>query len=102
MGVAIDIYILVLPIVAVNKLQMPTRRKVGIMLIFMTGLLYVDILFLWFTCSSDTRLTTLVRVWDRSSGLARENRGRFMGYHERKHINVSVFLSSLDSLIPKA
>ena len=65
-GLAIDIYILILPIVAVNKLQMPARRKVGIMLIFMTGLLYVDILSLCFTCPSDTRLTTLVRVWDRS------------------------------------
>lgn len=38
-GLATDIYILVLPIVAVSELQMPIRRKIGVMLIFMTGLL---------------------------------------------------------------
>ncbi|MCJ1394806.1 hypothetical protein MMC18_007686 [Xylographa bjoerkii] len=38
-GLAIDIYILVLPIVAVSKLQLTTRRKIGIMAIFMTGFL---------------------------------------------------------------
>ena len=34
----LDLYILVLPIVAVAKLQMAARRKIGIILIFMTGL----------------------------------------------------------------
>ena len=38
-GLVIDLYILILPIVAVSKLQMATRRKVGIILIFTTGLL---------------------------------------------------------------
>lgn len=38
-GLAIDIYILVLPIIAVSRLQMPTRRRIGVMLIFLTGLL---------------------------------------------------------------
>ena len=38
-GLAIDIYILVLPIIAVAQLQLPTRRKIGVSLIFMTGLL---------------------------------------------------------------
>ena len=40
-GLAIDIYILVLPIIAVSRLQMPTRRRIGVMLIFLTGLLFV-------------------------------------------------------------
>ena len=38
-GLVIDIYILILPIVAVSELQMATRRKVGIILIFATGCL---------------------------------------------------------------
>ena len=38
-GFGIDISILVLPIFAVSKLQMRTKRKIGVMLIFMTGLL---------------------------------------------------------------
>ena len=38
-GLVIDLYILILPIVAVSKLQMGTRRKVGVILIFTTGLL---------------------------------------------------------------
>lgn len=40
-NLALNLYILVLPIVAVTKLQMAPRRKVGIILIFMTGLLLV-------------------------------------------------------------
>ena len=38
-----DIYILVLPISAVLGLNMPTRRKVGLSLIFMAGILYVGL-----------------------------------------------------------
>ena len=38
-NLVLDLYILILPIVAVVKLQMAPRRKVGIILIFMTGLL---------------------------------------------------------------
>ena len=38
-NLVLDLYILILPIVAVAKLQMAQRRKVGIILIFMTGLL---------------------------------------------------------------
>ena len=38
-NVVLDVYILILPIVAVAKLQMAPRRKVSIILIFMTGLL---------------------------------------------------------------
>lgn len=34
---AIDIYVLVLPIVGVSKLKMSRRRRVGVLLIFMTG-----------------------------------------------------------------
>lgn len=40
-----DIYILCLPIAAVSKLQLPTRKKIGVMMIFFTGLLYVHNLF---------------------------------------------------------
>ena len=36
---ASDIYIICLPITAVSRLQLPTRKWVGIMLIFLTGLL---------------------------------------------------------------
>lgn len=35
----LDLYILILPSIAVAKLQMAPRRKIGIILIFMTGLL---------------------------------------------------------------
>lgn len=38
-GLAIDIYILVLPIAAVSKLQMAVRRKFAIVTVFATGLL---------------------------------------------------------------
>ena len=38
-NLGLDLYILILPIVAVVKLQMAPRRKIGIILIFMTGLL---------------------------------------------------------------
>lgn len=36
-GVVIDLVILVLPIIAVMQLQLPTRRKVGVICVFMTG-----------------------------------------------------------------
>ena len=36
-GTAIDLYILVLPIAAVSQLQLAKRRKIGIILIFLTG-----------------------------------------------------------------
>ena len=35
---ATDLYLLVLPITAVLQLQLPTRRKVGVILIFLTGI----------------------------------------------------------------
>ena len=38
-GLIIDLAILILPIIAVMQLQLPTRRKAGVILIFMTGLL---------------------------------------------------------------
>lgn len=38
-GLGIDIYLLVLPIGAVLRLQIPLQRKIGISLIFLTGLL---------------------------------------------------------------
>ena len=36
-GVVVDVYILILPIVAVLQLQLPTERKVGVICVFMTG-----------------------------------------------------------------
>ena len=39
-GFVFDVYLLLLPLGAVWKLQLPHRRKIGVMLIFMTGLLY--------------------------------------------------------------
>ena len=39
-GLGIDLYLLILPITAVAQLQLPTRRKVGVILIFLTGIAY--------------------------------------------------------------
>lgn len=36
-GTAIDVYILVLPIAAVSQLQLAKRRKIGVILVFLTG-----------------------------------------------------------------
>lgn len=41
-GAAIDLYILVLPIAAVLQLKLATKRKIGVVMIFMTGSLYVS------------------------------------------------------------
>ena len=40
-GLVIDLYVLLLPIVVVSRLQLPLRRKIGVILIFMTGIGYV-------------------------------------------------------------
>ena len=37
---ASDIYILLIPLTAVSKLQLSTKRKIGFILIFMTGIMY--------------------------------------------------------------
>lgn len=39
-GLAIDLYILILPMIAISKLQLNPRRKLGVNLIFMSGALY--------------------------------------------------------------
>lgn len=39
-GLGIDIYLLILPIVAIIQLQLSTRRKIWTILIFMTGILF--------------------------------------------------------------
>lgn len=39
-GLAIDLSILLLPTIAVSRLHLPPRQKIGVMLIFMTGLMY--------------------------------------------------------------
>ncbi|KAL9060033.1 MAG: hypothetical protein Q9162_000883 [Coniocarpon cinnabarinum] len=38
-GVIMDVFLLVLPIPAVLKLQMPTKKKVGVLCVFATGLM---------------------------------------------------------------
>ena len=40
-GAVIDLYILGIPIVGIWQLQLAMKRKIGVMLIFMTGLMYV-------------------------------------------------------------
>jgi len=40
MSLVLDVYILLLPITAVQKLQLPFRRKMGVMAIFLTGGMY--------------------------------------------------------------
>lgn len=42
-GVGLDLYILILPVAGVMQLHMPPRRKIGVCLIFMTGILFVII-----------------------------------------------------------
>lgn len=37
-NLVLDVYILVLPIAGVSKLQLPLKRKIGVLAIFMTGL----------------------------------------------------------------
>ena len=41
MSFVLDVYILLLPIAGVSKLQLPLRRKLGVMAVFFTGLTYV-------------------------------------------------------------
>lgn len=38
-SLALDVYILILPISGVSKLQLPLRRKIGVMAVFLTGLM---------------------------------------------------------------
>ena len=38
-GLAFDVFILILPIIAVTKVQLPLKRRIGLFLIFMTGIL---------------------------------------------------------------
>ncbi|KAA6410958.1 MAG: hypothetical protein FRX48_05269 [Lasallia pustulata] len=40
-GTVIDLYILVLPIAAISQLQLEKRRKIGVILVFMTGTIAV-------------------------------------------------------------
>ena len=39
-GLGIDVYLLVLPVTAVMQLHLPTRHKIGVILIFLTGIAY--------------------------------------------------------------
>ena len=37
-----DVYILFVPLTVVSKLQLSTKKKIGFMLVFMTGIMYVQ------------------------------------------------------------
>lgn len=39
MSLVLDVYILVLPIAGVSKLQLPIRRKLGVIAVFFTGVM---------------------------------------------------------------
>jgi hypothetical protein len=39
-GVLSDLYVLIIPVTMVTKLRLPRNRKIGLLGIFMTGLLY--------------------------------------------------------------
>lgn len=41
-GLVIDLYILIIPIIGVYGLRLSTKRKIGVMLIFFSGTLYVN------------------------------------------------------------
>jgi len=43
-GLVIDIFLLILPSVAVSNLQMNTMRKIGLMVVFGTGIMFVPLL----------------------------------------------------------
>lgn len=43
-GMVIDIFLLILPSVAVSNLQMDTMRKIGLMVVFGTGIMFVPFL----------------------------------------------------------
>lgn len=38
-GLGIDLYVLILPMIGISKLQMPLRRKLGVGVIFMSAVL---------------------------------------------------------------
>lgn len=38
-GLGIDLYVLILPMIGISKLQMPMRRKIGVGVIFMSAVL---------------------------------------------------------------
>ena len=40
-GLAIDVYILVIPLIGISGLNMPTRRKIGVALVFLTAIMFV-------------------------------------------------------------
>ena len=41
MNVVSDVYILCVPTAAISKLQLSKKRKIGVMLVFVTGVMYV-------------------------------------------------------------
>lgn len=90
-----DLYILAIPIYAVSMLQLATRKKVGIMAIFLTGILWVGRFVHCFSLEP-TELTDclLQRVhhehsWPLLSSILRRGNGYFMVPHSCLHRHVS-------------
>jgi hypothetical protein len=81
-----DVYILILPISAVYGLNLPTRRKIGLSLIFMAGILYASIFTVW----SSEQLTSsgpfVVALSHKFIGMAPIIAGTRLGIPCRSHI----------------
>ena len=43
MNLVLDVFILVLPLLGISKLQLPPKRKIGVAAVFFTGFLYVTL-----------------------------------------------------------
>jgi hypothetical protein len=54
-GVFSDLYLLVIPVPAIMKLQLPAKRKLGVLVIFMAGLGYVLRFHIYDSCSNFDR-----------------------------------------------
>ena len=97
-GLGIDLYVLVLPIIGVSKLQMPFSRKLGVAVVFMSAILYglsfspnLGELSTW----PDTELQQSVLRLNTKSRLSIEtcrNKGYDMARNARLHHNVSSLL----------
>jgi succinate dehydrogenase/fumarate reductase cytochrome b subunit len=61
-GLAIDIYLLVLPIAAIIQIHVPLRRKVWTILIFMTGILFVPFFSSLDLCLAEFRAEPALRA----------------------------------------
>ena len=58
MSLVLDVYILILPVAGVSQLQLPIRRKVGVIAVFFTGVMCVAQHLLFVPCPKATNRTT--------------------------------------------